>query len=102
MKNFRQEVYSKITGISEGWTFPSKLLTIYLNRNEFSRVLFVKTVAKDLIKADEKYARNKTPHRYELSDIEAQRICDAIENKEGFVKSTACYDSLKDEDTRWT
>lgn len=96
MKNFRQEIYTEITGTHEGWTFHSKLLRNYIEKKEEDKIIFIQEVGKMIRKRDDKYVKGHTPYRYLITPIEAKRIYNAIENKEKFIKATACYESLAD------
>lgn len=96
MKNFRQEIYSRITGITGAWSLGHDgRLTSYYKRSPHERLNYIKEIAQELIELNPKYANTKI-YRYIPSYAECQRICDAIENKEEYICATACYDSLKD------
>jgi len=96
MKNFRQEIYTEITGNHEGISFGSNLLSSFLRKAKDEKIAFIKETSEMLRNRNDRYAGNNTPYRYLIGDIEAKRILRAILNKEDYAGARACYDSLED------
>ena len=62
MPNFRQEIFSEITGCHGKLHFGEKRFLEF--RGTKDKISYIKEVAKDLREKDAKYTKNQTPYRY--------------------------------------